>query len=273
LTDPRLTLPADKSDRQDTRYVQSAYAPLFQVPDDQTSQLCELVHGQAFHVHHVHQGWMLGQLVPLISGSERPGYVGWVPSDAFEPRRPCSPTHYVCVLSAPVFSQPDLKSPIVQSLPLGSQIAEEGLTGSYQQIGAGRWLHQRHVCPITTPQSDFVNVARLYLGQPYVWGGNGARGVDCSGLVQMSLAACGIDAPRDADLQEQSLGEAIPEIDQDNLSRGDLLFWAGHVAIVSAKNRLLHANATHMGVVEEALDKALDRMNGQGLPLRTVRRL
>jgi cell wall-associated NlpC family hydrolase len=85
----------------------------------------------------------------------------------------------------------------------------------------------------------------------------------------MALCACGIDAPRDADLQEAALGDvtALPE------RPGDLLFWPGHVGILATKTRLIHANATHMAVVEEPLLPALKRMKRAGINLRAVKRL
>ena len=78
-------------------------------------------------------------------------------------------------------------------------------------------------------EKDFVAVAERFLGTPYLWGGKTNHGLDCSGLVQVALNACGIPCPRDSDMQEQALGTAI---DIAQARRGDLVFWKGHVAIV-----------------------------------------
>ena len=55
----------------------------------------------------------------------------------------------------------------------------------------------------------FVAVAEQFLGVPYVWGGKTFPGLDCSGLIQTSLQAAGIFAPRDTDMMEQMLGQAM----------------------------------------------------------------
>ncbi|MGB3455511.1 MAG: C40 family peptidase [Litorimonas sp.] len=203
--------------------------------------------------------------------SARPAYVGWVRTSALG-EKAGPPTHRIHSLSAPVFSRADLKSPILMSLPAASLarvIAQE--EGGYLQVGAGAWISALHARSLDRPASSWLASAQLYIGQPYAWGGTGARGVDCSGLVQMSLALCGIDAPRDADQQEAALGEPVA-LDAP-WQAGDLLFWPGHVGILSAPDRLLHANATHMSVVEEPLQPALQRIDAAGTPLRSVRRM
>ena len=250
------------------------FTPLLEEPRRQAAQLSELVHGQAFEVHTRAGGFAYGRALSPLPGSSRTDYVGWVRADGLEP--PEDPlTHRIATPDAPVFSRADFKSFVSKSLPRGSAVAVMATKGGYCHIGARGWMHAAHLRPLTEPETDPVAVARRYLSQPYVWGGNGARGVDCSGLVQMALVACGMDAPRDADQQEKALGVAV---DADAVAagegkRGDLLFWPGHVGMLSAPETLLHANAHHMCVVEEPLGPALERMAGAGVVLRSVKRL
>ncbi len=266
--DSRLSLPKGTGPRIARRRIVIAYTPLLSHPKPRAAQQTELVHGQEFDIH-VEQGrWAFGRARPLVRGSRRSGYVGWVNLSALGDVQSRS-THFVTAISAPVFCRADLKSHIVMSLPLGARVTVMRETDGYCQIGAGAYLSRLHLRLTSNPETDFVAVARRFLGQPYIWGGNGARGLDCSGLVQMSLSVCGVDAPRDADLQEAALGEAVAAPGQV----GDLLFWPGHVGILATKTRLLHANATHMTVVEESLGPALKRIERAGSKLRAVKRL
>ena len=108
-----------------------------------------------------------------------------------------------------------------------------------------------------TPRADPVDVALSYLDMPYVWGGRGGVGIDCSGLVQCAFAAAGISAPRDSDMQMKSLGEALA--DDQPLKRGDLVFLPGHVGIMRDATHLIHANLHHGKTVVEALDIVAQR--------------
>ena len=108
---------------------------------------------------------------------------------------------------------------------------------------------------------------------PYYWGGKSVQGLDCSGLVQLSLEACGMKALRDSDMQEATLGERLLVNDLDGLKRGDLVFWNGHVGIMTDENTLLHANGHHMMVVAEPLKDAADRIASRYGQLTSIRRV
>jgi len=95
-----------------------------------------------------------------------------------------------------------------------------------------------------------VDVARSYLGVPYLWGGMTERGIDCSGLVHMAYRRLGRLVPRDADQQE----EAAVEV--GDLRPGDLITYGepvDHIAFWLGEERILHATGREngIGVVEE----------------------
>ena len=132
-----------------------------------------------------------------------------------------------------------------------------------------------HLAPTETVDTDFVEVAERFLRTPYLWGGKTSLGIDCSGLVQLALTACGIHCPRDTDMQEQALGSALARpYELEQLRRGDLLFWKGHVAIVRDEATVVHANATrHMAVAFESTAAVIARIRATGSEITSVRRL
>lgn len=170
--------------------------------------MTELLHGEAFHMLDARGGWAWG-----YCGHDH--YVGYAPLDALAD--PIAQSHVTRAL-APVFAAADIKSPVLEMLPAGARLAG-AQAGDFLAMDGG-FVHLRHVRAIEATESDWVAVAERYLGAPYVWGGRGL-GVDCSGLVQMALAACGIAAPRDTDQQAEAIGEALG--DNAALRRGDIL--------------------------------------------------
>ena len=139
---------------------------------------------------------------------------------------------------------------------------------------SGGYVPAVHLKPIDDNEADFVAVAERFLGTPYLWGGKTALGLDCSGLVQVALTACGMSCPRDSDMQEAALGAAVAVAGRrSGLERGDLVFWKGHVAIVRDRANLLHANAFHMAVAIEPIADAVARIRAAGSDITSVRRI
>ena len=276
--DPRLTpARADlaaahlKGEVEAARYVEGEWrrvieptAPLKRTPSGAASLDTEALYGERARVFEDDgEGWSWVQL-------ERDGYVGYMPSEALAPES-APATHKVRALRTFIFPGPDIKLPPVKALSFASPVAVRELRDRFAVTAEG-FLHAGHLTPLEEVETeDFVTVATRFLGVPYLWGGRSSLGLDCSGLTQTALMATGTRSPRDSDMQEAALGEEIPL--DGPFRRGDLLFWAGHVAIVEDPQTLLHANAHHMAVAREPLAPALARIAAAGLPLRTARRL
>lgn len=211
------------------------------------------------------EGWAWGQL-------KADGYVGWFPDIALvQPRS--TPTHRISALRTFAFPGPSIKLPPVESLPLGAKVEIVTTDGSFAITSQRHYLPIQHVAPLNTSEADFVAVAERFVGTPYLWGGRTSLGIDCSGLVQTSLAAAGIAALRDSDMQESALGTALPPSQWHDLKRGDLIFWKGHVAIVRDHSTIVHANAHHMATAIEQTEAAITRIKAAGSDVTSIKRM
>jgi cell wall-associated NlpC family hydrolase len=200
------------------------------------------------------------------------GYVGWLPDSALaKPSAP--PTHKITALRTLVFPGPSIKLPPVDTLVMGAMINVVREEGPFAVTREGWYLPLQHVGSIERHAEDFVAVAEQFAGTPYLWGGKSSFGIDCSGLVQISLNAAGIGCPRDSDMQQDALGRALDPAESKKLQRGDLIFWIGHVAIVRDSGTIVHANAHHMATVTENTKDAIARIKSAGSEITAIKRL
>ncbi|MDB5459622.1 MAG: hydrolase Nlp/P60 [Caulobacteraceae bacterium] len=271
MSDPRVTLARpDLADaalqgliRAERFALTTAYrcavpaAAIRRAPDAGAEQWDQLLFGEGFAVIETGRAWGWGQ-------AARDGYVGYVRM-ADLAAGAVEPTHRVAALRAYAFSRPDIKSAPVGLYSLNALVCVEAEEGRFLKAGGSGWLAREQLAPAGLFETDPAAVAERFVGAPYQWGGRESLGLDCSGLVQQALYACGAGCPRDSDMQAM-LGQAV---ERGALRRNDLVFWRGHVGVMLDPARLLHANAFHMQVEAEPLAEAIARI-GEPTALRRI---
>jgi len=248
------------------RQVARPAVPLRREPNLALGLDTEALYGELVKVYDEKDGWAWVQL-------ERDRYVGYVPS-AVLTSEIMPMTHRVKALGTFIYPAADIKTPPIMHLPLNAELRVAEWSERFCRLERGGFVITRHITERDRFERDFVDIAERLIGSPYLWGGRTRIGIDCSGLVQVALQAAGVDAPRDTDMQAAELGKAISiPNDLEGLRRGDLVFWQGHVGIMSDGIMLVHANAHHMAVAAETLPEAADRIAKQGSPITIIRRL
>jgi cell wall-associated NlpC family hydrolase len=235
-----------------TKRLAAPVAAIRRSPDTAAEQMDQLLFGETFDVLEAAGGWAFGQ-------ARRDGYVGFVEAAALGPAE-AEITHGVRALRTYAFSEPDIKSAPVGLYSMNSLVAVEAHEGRFARGAGTGWFVEAHLAPIGFGETDHAAVAERFLGAPNQWGGRESLGLDCSGLVQQALYACARACARDSD-QQQALGHPVERAD---LQRGDLIFWRGHVAILTDERTVVHANAHHMMVAREGLEEAIARIRAAG---------
>lgn len=269
LADERLrgTVTAARFTEGRPARISAPVTPLRRSPDPAAPRDTEALHGEPMKVFEEAGGWAWVQL-------EVDGYVGYVEQSALARDLDPAPTHRIKSRSAVVYETASALSEPRAILPMNAIVAVIGGDDKFAALASGGHVGRCLLAPCDEPASDYVAVAESFLGTPYIYGGKSHIGIDCSGLVQMSLLAAGIAAPRDSDMQAAELGEPVV-IGEDlgGLRRGDLVFWPGHAAIMVSATDVVHATAAWVRTVREPLGIVADRARNDGPRVAAVRRL
>ena len=269
LADERLRgqVEAERFATGTVKRVVAPSAPLHRNPSRDAALDTEALRGELVTVYDEHEGWAWAQL-------HEDGYVGYLPAEALD-EHGAEPNQKVRTIRTFLYPGPNLKLPNIGFLSFGARVAVTDTSGDFARLSTGEFAFAQHLAPLDHRETDFVAPAERFLHTPYLWGGKTSLGLDCSGLVQVALAAAGIRAPRDSDMQEQQLGtpiEATPGL--GGLRRGDLVFWKGHVGLMMDATNFIHATGHSMTVMIEPIAVAAERIGRTSYgPITSIRRL
>jgi cell wall-associated NlpC family hydrolase len=234
-------------------------AKIHSSPSNSSNLETEGLFGEIFEIKKIEGEWTFGKLLT-------DNYEGWIKTKKIGNQ--INPTHKVSVSKTHIYNLPDSKALSIMPISLGSRVNVikdngiwvEVLIDSYKSNKG--YVPSSHLNPISYIVSDWVTTAERFIGSPYVWGGRSIFGIDCSGLVQISLNSVGIKIPRNSSQQFKVLNEK----NSSNFSykRGDLVYWKGHIAILKNKTEIIHANGFHMCVNIESLENIYSRI-GKGI--------
>jgi len=226
-----------------------SFVDLLATPDGKRNR--QLIYGSQVKYFGESDGWAFIQ-------NRYDKYVGYVPRSAIV--KETEKTHIVSAPLTHVFIEPNVKSRNVDMLPLAARVSGEMIENGFLETELG-WISISQLKRKTELSKDPVEISKLLQNAPYLWGGNTSLGIDCSGLIQISMLLCGLDCPGDSDQQMNTLGQNL-DIGSPR-KKGDILFWKGHVAWAVNERQILHANAFHMATVIEEANEAIERIKKQ----------
>lgn len=242
-------------------------ADLRALPNDEAVLQTQLLYGEPFCIYEEKNGWAWGQ-----AGLD--DYVGYLRADNLTPlsqqAQNAPPDHQIATLASFIYPKQDIKARPLMALSMGARVKLTEKTERFAKVANLGWVIASHIRPLNEPITDYMAAALQFLDSPYLWGGRSHLGLDCSALVQLALMQAGFVCPRDTDMQENALGRAV--LDND-LQRGDLVFWRGHVGLLQSPTQLLHANATYMKTIIEDFATARKRIAKIQGDISSIRRL
>lgn len=236
--------------------IKTPSSKFFLLPSKSSSLETECLFGEYVQVNEIFKRWALCTLLT-------DGYVGWTERKNLSKKH--KQTHRIIVPRTFILNKKNIKDKSFGYLPLGSSVNVLGIDKVWAKIdlqcltkGKFGFVPKSHITLSEHKVKDWVNVAESLIYTPYKWGGRDSIGIDCSALVQLSLQTSKINIPRNT--SDQVKYKNFHPIKIDNLTRGCLVFWKGHVAITLSKTKIIHANAFHMMVEIELLSSAIERI-------------
>lgn len=238
--------------------ISKALCPIYKEPCDTAEYVDEAFFGQTANVTERKQGFCL-----LKTDY---GYSGWAREDCLSSAR-YEPTHIVTSAFGDMLYEPKNGRRAVMDLPRGSKVRllPDGGTERYAAVeatdGGVYYLHRKNLLPLSSLGTEkdvakkrraITDVARLFLGTGYRWGGKTAAGIDCSGLAFMSYYMNGLTIYRDAVVERSPL---LRKIAPEQAAEGDLLFFPGHVAIYIKDGLFIHSTTALGGVGFNSLNE------------------
>jgi len=231
--------------------------PLLAAPEPEAPLLSQIRYGEFLDVFEIRDdgfAWVQNRA---------DHYVGYIPSADVLSEEIADLSYRVSVLQSFIYPEPTIKAPPIDELMLGSYVHVGPVEGNFRRLASGGYVFAKHIAladDIYT--ADYVFTAGRLLHCRYLWGGRTPLGIDCSGLIQLALDLARIDAPRDSDQQAQLFGKPLTGHWRDRTwQRGDLVFFPGHVGVMTGGDYLLHASAFDMKVIVEPLLDVVARGN------------
>ena len=232
--------------------IKSSFADVRNKPTYNSTLETQLIHGEKLEILSSQNNWS-------YICSKEDNYKGWIKTNQIGEKK--IKTHKIKQLSTYVFEKPDHKSKIICKLFLNSKIKVDSFIGNWvkiifqERIG---FLHRNSIIDINENNKDWINICLKFKNTPYLWGGKTYEGIDCSGLIQLSLQYCGLKFPRNTNEQSEFVSNFVKTT--QNVSKGTLIFWDGHVGVMINKTELIHSNMYHLGVHIEKFSSALKRI-------------
>lgn len=191
-------------------------------------------------------------------------YLGWVKLKGIGKVQ--KTTHRVCVNRSFIYVNKNPKSKCLTYLPMGARLAIKKIHLGwvevhffYEQNIQKGYVPLNHIVNNEHKVDDWVETAQKLEGTPYKWGGRDTIGIDCSALLQLSYQTYGKNIPRNTSEQVKFKKPEVYDI--NDLDRGCVVFWEGHVGIMVDRVNCIHANAFHMKTVTEPLLEIINRMD------------
>tara|TARA_X000001036_G_scaffold5158_1_gene4656 strand:- start:607 stop:1359 length:753 start_codon:yes stop_codon:yes gene_type:complete len=198
-------------------------------PSTNSEVSSQILYGEKFKILSKKKNW-------LKIKTNFDNYIGYIKKNKFNIN--FSPTNKICKLNSKIFKKINNKFlPTGEYLYFASGISIKNLDKKYIEFEKNKWIKKKDTKNIDHFNNDFMKIFKIFLGCKYLWGGKTSKGIDCSALIQIYFYYNRIFFPRDSKDQIKFCKKKKNK----RFSKGDIIFWKGHVGICINKTKFIHA--------------------------------
>ncbi len=229
-------------------FCKSQYINVLERPNLKSSISSEIIYGEKFNILSKSKNFY--RIKNLYDN-----YFGYIKISKL--RNKFNPTHKIKVLKSKIYKGIFNKKKIASKkfLSFGSRIEVLKKDKNFVMFEKNKWLKINDIYPISKKDKNFSKIFKLFLNCPYKWGGKTFKGIDCSALVQVYYKYNNKFFPRDT-VDQLKIKKGIKN--KKFFSKGDIIYWKGHVAVCLNSKSLIHAYGPKKKVIIMPIYKTIN---------------
>ena len=198
-------------------------------PSSNSEVVSQILYGEEFKILSKKNNW-------IRIKTSYDGYIGYIKNQKFLQKFKAS--HKIYKLKSKIFQKVNNKFvPTNSFLYFASALSIKNQNKKYSQFEKNKWIRSNDIKRINHYEKNIFKILKLFLGTKYLWGGKTSKGIDCSALIQIYFYYNRIFFPRDTKDQIKYCQKKV----KNTFSKGDIVFWKGHVGICINQSKFIHA--------------------------------
>ena len=210
-------------------FFNSSVTNIHSKPSSNSDVSSQILYGEKFRILYKRNNW-----IKIKTSFDN--YIGFIRKNKFN--HYFKPTNKICKLNSKIFKRVNNKFlPTKDSLYFATGISIRKKHKNFIEFEKNKWIKINETKKINHYEANFIKILKLFLGCKYLWGGKTSKGIDCSALIQIYFYYNRNFFPRDSKDQLRFCKKKTKK----KFSKGDIVFWRGHVGICLDQSKFIHA--------------------------------
>ena len=202
---------------------------IYEEPKTKSKLSSQILYGEKFKIIYKKNNW-------LKIKTSYDNYVGYIKKKKFSTKS--NPTFKVNSLKSEIFKKINDKfRKTNQFLYFASRVTKLQENNKFLEFEKNKWIKKKDLRKINHIEKNYSKIFKSFLNSKYLWGGKTVEGIDCSSLIQVYFYYNQTFFPRDTKDQIKFCKKKSKK----KFSKGDIIFWKGHVGICLSKSKFIHA--------------------------------